>query len=214
MKTYTQQIVALGLAGILAFACMAPTVVSAFTDAEEAACQKQSGTSCADKDAFSSTSEEAMKEALDAAEAKDLEAQCQKAYKKSCAEAKKDADGQKMASGQGFKLPLGFLTVTQTDKDGNAVPGTTSGTSIFSNNKYKSYGVLTGLLLRVIDILVYVIGSVAMLTFIVAGIFMITNHGDEAWVTKGKDMMFYSILGVLFALLSFIVVNVVTSLLS
>lgn len=124
------------------------------------------------------------------------------------------AAAQKMASGQGFKLPLSFLTVTQADKDGNPIAGTTSGTSIFSNNQYKGQSVLTGLILRVIDILVYVLGSVAMLTFIVAGILMIANHGDEAWVTKGKDMMFYSILGVIFALLSFIIVNIVTSLLS
>ncbi len=117
------------------------------------------------------------------------------------------------ASGQGFKLPLNFLTLTTKDSKGNKV---TQGQSIFANKDYpvEKYGVLLGTFLRIIDILVYVIGSLALLTLIVAGIMMIANHGDEGWVTKGKGMMLYSILGVIFALLSFIFVNIVTSLLS
>jgi len=57
--------------------------------------------------------------------------------------------------------------------------------------------------------MVYVIGSLAMITLIIAGLFMITNHGDDAWVSKGKTMMLYSLLGILFALLSFALVNLI-----
>ncbi len=140
------------------------------------------------------------------------EAECQKKYQKkyktknkiSCAEY---AELMRTKSGQGFKVPLNFLTLKGKD-------GKRQGESIFQNKKYAEHGVFIGTLLRVIDILVYVIGSVALLTLIAGGIFMIANHGDEAWVTKGKDMMFYSILGLLFALLSFVFVNAVTSILS
>lgn len=135
---------------------------------------------------------------------------CQNKYGTSCAEYAQKA---RNASGQGFKLPLNFLTLTTKDSKGNKV---TQGQSIFANKDYpvEKYGVLLGTSLRIIDILVYVIGSLALLTLIVAGIMMIANHGDEGWVTKGKGMMLYSILGVIFALLSFIFVNIVTSLLS
>ncbi len=136
------------------------------------------------------------------------EADCKAKFGTTCAE---QGGKIQMASGQGFKLPLDFLTLETKDKNGKVQK---QGTSIFYNKDYSKYGVLLGTLLRVIDILIYVIGSVALLTLVVAGIMMIANHGDEGWVTKGKDMMLYSILGVLFALLSFAVVNVITSILS
>ena len=133
---------------------------------------------------------------------------CQTKYKTSCAV---HSDKVANASGQGFKLPLDFLSLKTKDKDGKLKQ---QGKSIFMNKDYKQYGVLIGTLLRVIDILILVIGSVAMLTLIVGGIFMIANHGDEAWVTKGKGMMLYSILGLLFAFLSFALVNIITSITS
>lgn len=133
---------------------------------------------------------------------------CKEKYGTSCSDYAQKA---RNASGQGFKLPLDFLTLTTVDSSGKKVK---QGSSIFANKDYATYGVLLGTFLRIIDILVYVIGSVALLTLIVAGIMMIANHGDEGWVTKGKGMMLYSILGVIFALLSFIFVNIITSLLS
>lgn len=164
------------------------------------------------------------------------EAYCQTAYKMSCAQYTeqnksatqaaedkckdaKDAKGvnftscaekattERMASGQGFKLSTNFLTLQTKDADGNIK---TQQQSIFGG-KYKQFGPIVGTLLRIIDILIYVIGSFAMLTLVAAGIFMIANHGDEAWVTKGKGMMLYSILGILVALLAFVIVNVITS---
>lgn len=113
----------------------------------------------------------------------------------------------KNRQGAGFKLNLNSLTVTQgSEKDKKR-----SGSAIFANKDYAKYGVIVGTLLRVTDILIMLIGSLAMLTLVVAGIFMIINHGDEAWVTKGKTMMLYSILGVLFALLSFALVSTIQS---
>lgn len=119
---------------------------------------------------------------------------------KNCAE---KATAEKNLRGTGFKLNLDALTLTSG--------GQKSGSAIFQNKDYAKYGVIVGTILRIIDILIMLIGSLAMLTLVIAGIFMITNHGDEAWVTKGKTMMLYSILGILVALLSFAIVNVIQS---
>lgn len=113
------------------------------------------------------------------------------------------AAAQRNIQGAGFKLNLNSLTLTSG--------GQKQGSAIFANKDYAKYGVIVGTLLRVMDILILLIGSLAMLTLVLAGIFMIANHGDEAWVTKGKTMMLYAILGMLVALLSFAIVNVIQS---
>ena len=127
---------------------------------------------------------------------------CTDAHYANCAEYDKAVQN---SSGQGFKLNLDAFTLTSN--------GQKQGQAIFNNPNYdvKKYGPIVATLLTVIDILVKLIGSFAMLTLITAGIFMIANHGDEAWVTKGKGMMLYSILGILFALLSYALVNVIQS---
>ena len=194
MKTITKTLIAYILVGIL----MIPGVVLAKVGTSEDVIDE--GTDAA---ANYETQKQAEVEIKN-----DAEKVCQDKYGTSC---QGQADKLRMTSGQGFKLPLDFLTLETKDKNGKVQK---QGTSFFYNKDYSKYGVLLGTLLRVIDILIYVIGSVALLTLVVAGIMMIANHGDEGWVTKGKDMMLYSILGVLFALLSFAVVNVITSILS
>lgn len=189
-----------------------PFLANAGTPEEEQFCQSAYKMSCDDYKLKNSTDGQIDKEAKES-----QEKFCQSAYGKSCAEyecqtkygksCQAQSDQLRMASGQGFKLPLDFLTVQTPD-------GKKQGKSIFANKDYAQYGVLLGTFLRVIDILIYIIGSVALLTLVAAGIIMIANHGDEAWVTKGKGMMLYSILGVIFALLSFAVVNVITSILA
>lgn len=189
---------------------------------KENKCKYKDGyASCADKEAKEKAwkiTEKAIEEAAKVMEeekciedgyASCKEKICQEKYKTSCA---MHADQVRSASGQNFKLPLDFLSLKTKGKDGKLKQ---QGKSIFVNKDYtKDYGVLIGTLLRVIDIMILVIGSVAMLTLIVGGIFMIANHGDEAWVTKGKGMMLYSILGLLFAFLSFALVNIITSITS
>jgi|GEM_PF-2365751 len=127
------------------------------------------------------------------------EKECKNAGYRDCAQRE---EALKNTGGTGFKLNLDALTLTSNDQK--------SGKELFKNKEYtKKYGVVLGIILRIIDIMVYVIGSLAMITLIIAGLFMITNHGDDAWVSKGKTMMLYSLLGILFALLSFALVNLI-----
>lgn len=142
------------------------------------------------------------------------EAQCKAMGYVSCAEYAKANDSKtinnqkkfqdKLNNGQNYRFNLNSFSIKQKN-------GTTSGTSLFSSDYTKKYGVLVGTLLRVIDVLIYVIGSLALVTLIVAGIYMTINHGDESYVTRGKDMMLYSILGLLFALLAYALVAVIES---
>ncbi len=161
--------------------------------AADAAAEEDSACKSASKDQFG-------EEMGCAAFNQKLENICIAAGYKSCGE---KAVAEKNLRGTGFKLNLNALTLTSG--------GQKSGSAIFQNKDYAKYGVIVGTLMRVIDILIMLIGSLAMLTLVIAGIFMITNHGDEAWVNKGKTMMLYSILGILAALLSFAIVNVIQS---
>lgn len=111
---------------------------------------------------------------------------------------------EKLNSGQDYKFNLDSFSIKQKN-------GATSGTSLFNGSYAQKYGVLMGTLLRVIDILIYVIGSLALVTLVVAGLYMMVNHGDESYVTRGKDMMLYAILGLLVALLAYAIVAVIES---
>lgn len=166
--------------------------------ARKAAAEAEAGCNAASKDAYAETMDCAT---YNARVESDREKKCaESGVYKNCAE---KAAAMKSIQGAGFKLNLDALTLTSG--------GEKSGSAIFTNKDYAQYGVIVGTLLRITDILILLIGSLSMLTLVIAGIFMITNHGDEAWVTKGKSMMLYAILGMLVALLSFAIVNVIQS---
>jgi len=56
-----------------------------------------------------------------------------------------------------------------------------------------------------------VIGTIAMIMFIIAGFRMMFSDGDEQALTSAKDMFKYTIVGVLAAFLSYIIVIFVQS---
>ncbi len=65
---------------------------------------------------------------------------------------------------------------------------------------------------RVLKLMTQVIGTFAVLMLIVGGYFMITSQGDESQLQKGKNIFFYTIVGLLIAFMSFIAVQFVISL--
>jgi ABC-type multidrug transport system fused ATPase/permease subunit len=67
-------------------------------------------------------------------------------------------------------------------------------------------------ILYVTEFLTKVIGSVSLLVLVGAGIFMITNHGEESQVTKGKDMFLYAILGLVFTFSAYFLTTIVQGL--
>lgn len=75
-------------------------------------------------------------------------------------------------------------------------------------------GPLVDILLRVITIMTYVIGSLAFVIIIFSGLWLIAAHGEQSQIEKGKKILTYSIVGLIFAFASYIIITFVQSLLA
>lgn len=67
--------------------------------------------------------------------------------------------------------------------------------------------------LRVINWLLLVVSLVAVIIIIVAGLTMAFSGGNESRATRGKSMLFSAIIGLVLALTSFAIVNLIQGLL-
>jgi len=60
-----------------------------------------------------------------------------------------------------------------------------------------------------INIILYILGALAVVMIIFSGILYTTSGGNAATVTKAKDTLLYSVVGLVVALCSFAIVNFV-----
>lgn len=74
-------------------------------------------------------------------------------------------------------------------------------------------GPIIGTVNQVINLLVGLIGIFALLTFIIGAIFLITANGDDNAIQKGKGAMRYSLIGIIFVMMSYTIVVLVQSIL-
>lgn len=65
--------------------------------------------------------------------------------------------------------------------------------------------------LNAIDLFIKIIGSIALIIFIAGALLTITSEGKEDKLEKGKSAMIYSLIGLIVALFSFIIVSFVQS---
>lgn len=77
------------------------------------------------------------------------------------------------------------------------------GSAICKNNDEQA-GDLIGTL---VDVLLYVVGTLAVIMIIVGGIMYTISNGDAGKVTKAKNTLTYAIVGLVVALLAFALVN-------
>ena len=61
----------------------------------------------------------------------------------------------------------------------------------------------------VINILLYVLGRIAVIMIIVGGIRYTTSNGDSSALTSAKNTILYSVVGLVVAILSYAIVNFV-----
>lgn len=61
----------------------------------------------------------------------------------------------------------------------------------------------------IINILLYVLGIISVIMIIIGGIRYTTSNGDSAKVTSAKNTVLYSVVGLVVAMLSFVIVNYV-----
>ena len=62
---------------------------------------------------------------------------------------------------------------------------------------------------RTMDWLLAIIGFIGIIGFVIAGILYLTAAGDEGQIEKAKSAMMYSIIGVIVALIGFVIINAV-----
>ena len=62
---------------------------------------------------------------------------------------------------------------------------------------------------KIVNTLLYVLGAVAVLMIILGGITYVTSAGDAAHVTKAKNTILYSVVGLVVAILAYAIVNFV-----
>jgi hypothetical protein len=76
----------------------------------------------------------------------------------------------------------------------------------------KAKGDTVGPLIQtVINILLYILGMVAVVMIVIGGIRYTTSNGDSSAIKSAKDTILYSVIGLIVAILSYTIVNFVVS---
>jgi hypothetical protein len=73
------------------------------------------------------------------------------------------------------------------------------------------FGSEDSLVTTIINIILYVVGIVAVVMLVIGGIKYATSSGDEKKVTSAKNTIIYALLGLAFAILAWTLVNFVFS---
>lgn len=69
---------------------------------------------------------------------------------------------------------------------------------------------ITTLIVNAMNWLLYILGFAAIIGFVIAGILYLTAYGEQAQIDKAKSAMLYSIVGILVALIGFIVIKAIS----
>jgi len=64
---------------------------------------------------------------------------------------------------------------------------------------------------NIVNVLLYVLGAIAVIVIILSGIFYVISAGDSNAVTKAKNTLFYAVVGLVVAILAYAIVNFVLS---
>ena len=66
-----------------------------------------------------------------------------------------------------------------------------------------------GLIKRVVNILLFIIGAIAVIMLIIGGIRYTVSGGDQSQVTSAKNTILYAIVGIIVAIFAYAIVNFV-----
>ncbi|MFA7319140.1 MAG: hypothetical protein WC022_00880 [Parcubacteria group bacterium] len=100
-----------------------------------------------------------------------------------------------------------FLKTIKTILGGNGNTGSNADSWVSSALSLRDIAV------NVLDLLLSIIGIIAMISMIIGGLMYLTAAGDERRIDKGKEIFKYSIIGIIVALSAVVVISQVNSLL-
>ncbi len=77
---------------------------------------------------------------------------------------------------------------------------------------FNSKNPLASFIIQVVNFLVLTIGSVCFVALVIGGFVLLTSHGNENSVSKGKEILQYAIIGLVIVLTSYFITAFVQSL--
>lgn len=109
----------------------------------------------------------------------------------------------------GIATPVSALDCAGADKDTAACKVQAGVNSAGGTNNNKTD--LTTFITNIINVLLFVIGAVAVIMIIIGGIRYVTSNGDQTQVKGAKDTIMYSVIGLVVAILAYAIVQFVVT---
>lgn len=107
---------------------------------------------------------------------------------------------------------LGVLTVAPSYVQADSASGSVrSGVTSIGGNEAGNNVSLADRIKTVVNILLYILGSIAVIMIIIGGIRYTTSNGDSSNTKAGKDTILYAVVGLVVAILAFAIVNFVVN---
>lgn len=103
---------------------------------------------------------------------------------------------------------LTFAAVNPQEEACTGTGGTWSGGKCTGNS---STADLSAIIKTIVNVLLYIIGAVAVIMIIVGAFRYVTSGGNSANVTAAKNTILYAVIGLVVAMLAFAIVNFVLS---
>jgi hypothetical protein len=95
---------------------------------------------------------------------------------------------------------VGASTVSDTIQSGvNSAGGTDAGNNVSLGQRAKD----------VVNIMLYILGAIAVIIIVFGGIRYVTSTGDSGRVKAAKDTITYAVVGLIIAILAYAIVNFV-----
>lgn len=114
--------------------------------------------------------------------------------------------------GAALALTLGFSAMQPVAAQNNIDGGIGAGAlSAKSNEQPDNIDGDNGMFKRITDVLLFIVGAVAVIMLIVGGIRYVTSGGNQQAVSDAKNTILYAIVGIIVVLLAYAVVNFVVS---
>ena len=77
---------------------------------------------------------------------------------------------------------------------------------------FKTGNPIGSFIIQIVNFLVLSIGSVCLIAIVAGGFVLLTSHGNENQLTKGKDIIKYAVIGLVIVLASYFITAFVQSL--
>lgn len=111
---------------------------------------------------------------------------------------------------------LALILAVMASMGGALLPATASAVNVFDQCSGSDSAVCkstgddaTNMVRDVVNLLLYVLGIIAVIMIVVGGIRYTTSNGNASQIKEAKDTILYSIVGLVVAMLAFAIVNFV-----